>query len=86
MSVQIIKYRVDTWGNKNSGEKMYGVSVRIVGHPKWVHVAEGGKAVLFYDRVLATDYIAHMKFERDKDGFKIAKPVAPLPNPFEAAA
>ncbi len=68
--IRIIRYRVDLWLDKNSGGTKYGVSVKIEGWHKWARVAEDSKPVLFDAASDASDYIAHMKSERDSRGYK----------------
>lgn len=71
MGVQITKYSVCAWGDKNTGETYYGIRVFVAGSG-WMNCCEGTRPILLASRKEARDYIAKMKSERDADGFKKA--------------
>lgn len=70
--IQIIRYEITVWLNKTTNEPMYGIRVHVTGQG-WCGVAVDGKPVFRYSRTEARKYIAGMKKERDKSGYKIAK-------------
>jgi hypothetical protein len=71
MPVQITKYKVTTWLNKETNLAVYGVKVFVVGLG-WCDVADKGKGVFFDTKKEAEFYITDMKSERAKNGLKKA--------------
>lgn len=71
MSVQITKYKVTTWLNKDTCTAVYGAKVFVVGQG-WCDVAEDRRGVFFDTKKEAESYLTKMKSERDKSGFKRA--------------
>jgi hypothetical protein len=69
--IRITRYRVDRWGNKVTGESLYGVSVKVEGIKGYCRISENGAAVLKDTMTEAEAYIEQMKSERDAQGFKI---------------
>lgn len=69
MTVKITKYKVTTWLNKDTCAAVYGAKVFVVGQG-WCDVAEDGKGMFFDTKKEAETYIAGMKSERLKSGYK----------------
>lgn len=69
MGVQITRYKVTIWGNKETGERLFGVAAFSPNHG-WMNVSDNRRAVLLDTKKQAAAYIAGMKRERDKNGFK----------------
>lgn len=80
MTVQISKYKRTTWINKETNEPIYGVKVFVVGHG-WADVATDGVPDLYTKKKDADAQIERMKAERDRSGWKLAKPAPRLPEP-----
>ena len=72
MAVQITKYKMTTWLNRETNGPKYGVKVYVVGQG-WVDVAEDGKGVFFDTPGEAKAEIKRMKAERDRSGWKIVR-------------
>lgn len=73
MTIQIDRYKVTVWGDRSTAERFYGVKVHVVGQG-WMNCAQDSRAVLLHTRKDANAYIAHMKSERNEQGFKMILP------------
>lgn len=73
--IQITRYKVTTWGNKETGERMYGVAAYSSEHG-WMNVCDGKRACIFGTPTEARAEIVSMKEQRDADGYKIVKDAA----------
>jgi hypothetical protein len=66
MGVKITGYAVSVWGNRNTGEQMFGIRVRVKG--QWMNCCENNAPCLYPTRTAAKAAIKQMKSERTPTG------------------